>query len=69
MKVILNEPAKRPTIELHDISSKNISHFVTANTRRFFTHIGSSAEQLEADPSIWNERDDFIEAYDSKISY
>lgn len=44
---------------LQTYASKELSDFVTPNTRTFFDRMKISKDFLEHDPSVWNERDDY----------
>lgn len=44
---------------LRSYASKELSDFVTPNTRTFFDRMKISKEFLEHDPSTWTERDDY----------
>lgn len=45
----------------NEFALKNLSEFITPNTRKFFTRFGIKTEFLELDPSTWPKEDDYQE--------
>lgn len=45
-----------------DFMQKDLSGFVTSNTRNFFTRFGLSQDFLNYSPAIWDDLDDYKEA-------
>ena len=58
------KPEKKKSLQLNEVTicAMTIPDFITCNTRRFFTSIGSSGEFLNVDPSTWNTNVNFMEA-------
>lgn len=60
-----SEPIKRFDLHPDDIGEflkKDLSHFVTSNTIKFFDRFDIDTEFLNHDPSTWLDREDYIEA-------
>lgn len=56
------EVSKRNVVTMEEIlsySAKDISHFVTSRTKRFFTRLSIDVSFLQLDPSEWQQRDDY----------
>lgn len=45
--------------EIMQFVDKDLSHFVTPRTMKFFHRLGIDIDFLKADPSEWNERTDY----------
>lgn len=53
---------KRLNITIEDLmkfEKKDLSHFVTSKTKRFFIRLNVGLDFLEVDPSLWNDREDY----------
>lgn len=46
--------------ELMMLAEKDLSHFVTCNTRRLFLRLEIDTDFFRADPSEWNDREDYL---------
>lgn len=56
-------PPKRLNVTVEEMilfADKDLSHFVTPRTKAFFYRLEIGTDFLEADPSEWNEREDFL---------